>query len=259
LMKKILIYNWKMAPGSLKEAASLFKRTQIYADKTRTNAEIVIAPPFVYLPLFADLGGPKRGFTRIKIAAQNVFGGVGSAYTGEISPKMLKNLGVEYVIIGHSERRKYLNETDEMINGKVLAALKAGLKVVLCIGEPKRELRIKNYELRMKIAKNYIRKQLTKDLKGIHNSLIVAYEPVWAIGAGKPCYPKDAAEMIKFIKRFLSVKYQASSVKVLYGGSVDSKNIKNFVKYPEIDGVLVGGASFKKDEVEKIIMSSEKV
>ena len=253
-MKKIIIFNWKMYPSSLKEAKELFNSIL----KQIKNLEIVVAAPFIYLSEFVGLINK----TKIKLGAQDVFYKDEGAYTGEISPTMLKNLGVEYIIIGHSERRKYLDETDEMINKKVSAALKTGLKVVLCVGEPSRATSGKRQETNR--AKNYVKRQLEKDLKGVKNmsyvsgplSLIIVYEPVWAIstsGTGKICQPKDALKMIKFIKKFLSVKCQVSSVKVLYGGSVDSKNIKNFVKYSEIDGALVGGASLKIKEVKKII------
>jgi triosephosphate isomerase len=240
-MKKIIIFNWKMNVADF-----------IRVDKNN-KIKIVICPPFTHLEKVKNSLSSK-----IKLGAQNCFYENEGAYTGEISPTMLKNLGVEYVIIGHSERRRYLDETDEMINKKVLAALKAGLKVVLCIGE---DLAVRKRGPRA--VKNYVKNQLEKDLKGIkslvisHKSLVrnlvIAYEPVWAIGTGNPCCPEDALEMIKFIKKFLSVKCQVSNVKVLYGGSVNGKNIKNFVKYPEIDGALVGGASLKIKEVKKII------
>ncbi|MEK7194034.1 MAG: triose-phosphate isomerase [Patescibacteria group bacterium] len=263
-MGKLIIFNWKMNPTSLKEARQIFDATKNSKLKTE-DLELIICPPFVYLPEIVGLIYK----TKIKLGAQDVFwenpptgGGV---YTGEISAKMLKNLGVEYVIIGHSERRKYLGETDEMINKKVLAALRAGLKVVLCVGEPTRaharELRIKNAELRK--AKNYVKNQLEKDLKNskflilnskLRNHLVIAYEPIWAIGAKYPDTPQDAVEMIRFIKKFLISHFSfLISPKVLYGGSVNGKNIKNFIQLKEIDGVLVGGASVKKDEVRNII------
>jgi len=261
-MKKLIIFNWKMAPASLNQARTYTDLTQTYADKAGADTEIVIAPPLVYLndlklktPAFAKASAGKQN---LKLCAQDVFWENFGAYTGEISPVMLRKLGVEYVIIGHSERRQYLNETDEMINKKVLAALKAGLKVILCVGEEKRELGIKNYELRG--AKNFVKKQLEKDLENIHNSLfkihnslIVTYEPIWAIGTGNPCHPKDALEMIKFIKSILNSLFKIHNSKVLYGGSVDSKNIESFIKYQEIDGALVGGASLKPKEVRSII------
>ncbi len=140
-MKKLLIFNWKMAPQSLSEAKRLWTN---YKRPTTNNGEnkkeIVVAPPSVYLSSLSSVVGRKSS---IKLGAQDVFYENSGAYTGEISPKMLKNLGVEYVIIGHSERRKYLGETDEMINKKVLAVLKAGLKIILCVGEPTRSIKYK--------------------------------------------------------------------------------------------------------------------
>ncbi len=240
-----------MNPPSLKEATSLFKQTRIHVDRKQINADIVVVPPFVY-PTKLKIKNLK-----LKIGAQNVFWADKGAYTGEISPIMLKNLGVKYVIIGHSERRKYLNETDEMINKKVLAALKAGLKVVLCVGED-----FKIHKKGEKSVKNFVKKQLEKDLKNfkflilnskLRNHLVIAYEPVWAIGTGNYCQPKDALEMIKFIKNFLITHYSILHSRVLYGGSVNSKNIESFVRYKEIDGALVGGTSLKIKEVKEIV------
>jgi triosephosphate isomerase len=225
-MNKIIIANWKMNVSNLTDWSNL---------KKPEGVEIVICPPFTHIEKLAKFLKENN----VKLGAQNCFYEQKGAYTGEISPIMLKNLGVEYVIIGHSERRNYLKETDEMINKKVLAALKAGLKIVLCVGE--------TLEQREKgLVKEVIENQLEKDLKVIQDSFIVAYEPVWAIGTGNYCQPEDALEMIKFIKNIVNFK-------VIYGGSVDSKNIAGYVKYPEIDGALVGGASLKIDEFKKII------
>lgn len=239
-----------MAPDSLKKAKKLFPDYRLRTTDYGKNLEIVIAPPFVYLPLIADLRGSKLGFTRIAIGAQDVFYENSGAYTGEISASMLKNFGVEYVLVGHSERRKYLNETDEMINKKVLMALKAGLKVVLCIGE---DLSIRRRG--KKAVEKFIKIQLEKGLKNskLRNHLVIAYEPVWAINTGHSDTPQDAVEMIKFIKKTLLAKPYALNPKVLYGGSVDSKNIGNFLKRPEINGALVGHASLKAGEVKKIL------
>lgn len=240
-----------MNPSSLREARTLAELTQNYAEKNKPNADMVIAAPFVYLNNLKS---------KIKLAAQNAFWEEKGAFTGEISPLMLKNLGVRYVIIGHSERRKYLCETDEIINKKIKAALSAGLKVILCVGEPQKS--IKYQVVSIKKAKNFVKEQLKKALKGMAISyklkaenLIIAYEPVWAIGTGRACPPKDALEMIKFIKNILKAKSYKLKAKVLYGGSVDSKNIKDFLQYREIDGALVGGASLKPQEVRKIIKS----
>lgn len=250
-MKKIIAFNWKMNPQSLNEAKKLFAAMQINTDKKQINADIIICPPFIYLNELKNLKTGNK-----KLGAQNVFLENGGHYTGEISPKMLKNLGVEYVIIGHSERRQILNETDEMINKKVLATLKAGLKIILCVGES-----LKILKKGKKAVENFIKSQLQKDLKGIKGlieNLTIAYEPVWAIGTGNYCQPKDAIEMIKFIKQTLMASGYTLNPKILYGGSIDGKNIKNFLQYNEIDGFLVGGASLKNKEVKKIIYEVEK-
>ena len=246
-----------MAPPSLQEAKKLFGETAKI--KNLNDTEIVVAAPFIYLELLINLSKKSK----IKLAAQDVLWENppvgGGAYTGEISPNMLKNLGVEYVIIGHSERRQNLKETDEMINKKIIASVKAGLKVILCVGEPKRNS--------IKQAKNYIKKQLEKDLKGIPNNyklktnqLIIAYEPVWAISTNKnakPDTPENALQMTKFIKNFLKPKTYNLKPKVIYGGSVSSKNIEGFLRHEEIEGALVGGASLTSDFV-KIIKIAQK-
>lgn len=263
-MKKIIALNWKMNPDSLAKAKELFSVVDSQMSKVKDSSDVVICPPFVYLEsLKAESSIPagRQEKLKVKLGAQDLFWETSGAYTGEVSPKMLKNMGVGYVIVGHSERRKYMNETDEIINKKVLAALKAGLKVILCVGELKRESRIKNKELRIKKAKDYVKNQLQKDLKKIHNSLfkihnslIVAYEPVWAIGTGKNCNPSDAAEMAEFIKNFLmAYDLRLKSVPILYGGSVTGSNINQFFDKKEINGVLVGGASVDKKEVNKIL------
>lgn len=244
--KKIIIFNWKMNLAD-----------SVESDNGNSNIEMVVCPPFTHIEKVKKLLPLK-----IKLGAQNCFWENSGAYTGEISPTMLKKLGVEYVIVGHSERRKYMGETDEMINKKVSSGLKAGLKVILCVGE---DLTIRKRG--QEATKGFVKKQLEKDLKNskflilnskLRNHLVIAYEPVWAISTnkdGRPDTPENALEMIKFIKNTLNSKFQIHNLKVLYGGSVNGKNIKSFVKYKEIDGALVGGASLKKDEVKKIINS----
>ncbi len=272
-MKKIIVFNWKMGPDSPQNANRLFNDylkilqstiPALPAGRYNLKSKIIICPPFVYIEPLLKILNLKSEILNLKLGAQNVFGENQGHYTGEISPKMLKKLGVEYVIIGHSERRQIFGETDEMINKKVLAALEAGLKVILCVGEPKRELGIKNYELGIKKAKKYIRKQLEKNLKNskflilnskLSNHLVIAYEPVWAIGTGHSDTPKDAVEMIKYIKRIIDLRFKVQDLRVLYGGSVNSKNIKNFLQYKEIDGFLVGSASLKPLEIKHIIKS----
>ena len=246
-MKKLIVFNWKSNPHN---AASAIKLAQLVEKSIpKKNApEVVIAPPFIFLE---DVG---KIIKKAELGSQDAFWGDVGSYTGEISWHQEKHLKVKYVIVGHSERRKYLGETDEMINKKIKAALKAGLKVILCVGE--------NLSIRRrgkKTVEDFIKSQLSKDLKGLSivkgqmSNVIVAYEPIWAIGAGHSDTPQDAVEMIKYIKEFSISNFQFSNIKVLYGGSVDGKNIKNFIQYKEIDGFLVGNASLKQKEFDRII------
>lgn len=258
MAKKLIVANWKMNPDSLKKAEELFESILSFKSYDAL-LNLVICPPFEYLePLIKH---PKNKKKVVKFGAQDVFYENKGAYTGEISPKMLKDLKVEYVIVGHSERRKFLNESDAIINKKVLAALKEGLKVILCVGE--------NSSVRgkgKKVVENYIRSQLEKDLKGLTNklmklkanNLIIAYEPIWAIGTGNNDTPKDAIEVISFIKE--QVFGNLSFVpKMLYGGSVNSKNINEFLQNNAIDGALVGNASVDKKEFSKLVENLKSV
>jgi triosephosphate isomerase len=240
-MNKLLVANWKLNPEKLSVAVKLAKAI----DKKC----VVICPPF---PFLAAVG---KVLKYAKLGAQDVFWEDKGAYTGEVSPMMLKDLGVKYVIIGHSERRRWLQETDEMIGKKVAAVLRVGLKVILCVGEP--------WSIRKKglaAAKSFVRKQLKEDLRGLPlgtrrqaSDVTIAYEPVWAIGTGRSDKPAETVEMAKFIKQFLHSTFYILNSRILYGGSVDSKNVGNFIKYREVDGALVGGASLKADEFKEII------
>lgn len=239
-MKKLIVANWKSNPASFREAIKLAKASDF--------KPVVLAPPYVYLQTISWI------LKKATLGAQDVFWEVNGPYTGEITPTQLKNLKVKYVIVGHSERRRHLKETDAMINLKVKAARKAGLKVILCVGE--------DWLTRRKgitAAKKYIANQLKKDLAGIRNSklrtrnLVIAYEPLWAIGTGKADKPKDSIAIISYIKESLATYYKLPTTKVLYGGSVNSKNAVGFLKPEEIDGALVGGASLKPKEFKSII------
>ncbi|MDD2909298.1 MAG: triose-phosphate isomerase [Candidatus Pacebacteria bacterium] len=215
-MKKIIVGNFKMNPLSKKKAEELFKVFDI-----KTKHLIILCPPFTYL---------QKGNNYI-LGAQNCFYKNEGAYTGEISPKMLKDLGCKYVIIGHSERREIFKEDNECINLKIKICLENKLKPILCIGE--------------KLGGD--RKQVLRaQLKGINNkNIIIAYEPVWAIGTGKACGLEDILSSYNLIKKI------AKENKVLYGGSVNSSNAKEIINIT--DGVLVGGASINKKEFLKII------
>ena len=248
-MKKLIIFNWKLNPQRYSEAEKIAKAASFLARKTK-KTEIIICPPFVYLLKLSSL---ISHLSLLKLGAQDVFWEEEGAYTGEISPAMLKQAKIDYVIVGHSERRHYLKETDEMINKKVISALKSGLKVILCVGE---DLKIRRRG--KKAVMNFIKNQLEKDLIDIENlkfkieNLVVAYEPIWAIGTGIPATPEDALEIIKFIKSLLVTRWSLVAP-VLYGGSVNGKNIESFLKYKEINGALVGGASLNPKQFNKII------
>ncbi len=252
-MRKLIVANWKMNPATESAAEKLAKASD--------DKNVVVCPPFVYLEEV------KEELKRAKLGAQDVFWSnppQGGAFTGEVSARILKNAGAEYVIIGHSERRKWQKETDEVVNKKLKAVIAAGLTPILCVGEPKRATRDRRQGL--KAAKNFIKLQLAKDLKGIPvshvaspMSLIIAYEPIWAIGTGKPDKPAEAAAMINNIKLILDSRFKIQDSRVLYGGSVTSKNIAELMRYNEIDGVLVGGASLKAAEFKKIIKIAKNV
>ena len=218
-----------MNPSIKKEAEQLFKDVFRVIKKTKT-VDVLIAAPFVWWPFLK----------KAKLCAQNCFWEEKGPYTGEISPKMIKDLGVEYVIIGHSERRNKFGETDEMINKKIKAALSAELIPILCVGEKKGE-----------DAEEVIGRQLREDLDGIENcksgieNLIIAYEPVWAIGTGDFCESCDAEKVLNFIKS----KYNNQ---IIYGGSVNGENSKGYIDVG-FNGLLPGGASLKADEFIKII------
>lgn len=269
-MKKFIVLNWKMAPASSREAEKIFNLAQ-KGESNSSNGqikktEIVAAPPFVYLSELIKSSAKSAG--GLHFAAQDVFWEnpkKGGAFTGEISPQMLKNLGAEYVIIGHSERRRILAETDAMINKKVSAALNSGLKVILCIGELFRNL--KNQSKGLREAKEFVFAQIKNDLKNLKSltsrlksdNFIIAYEPVWAIGTGNNDTPQNAVEMAEFIKKSLVTNgYLLKYPPVLYGGSVNSRNISVFIGQPEIDGVLIGRSSVEKKELANIFKQINK-
>jgi triosephosphate isomerase len=234
-MKNLIVANWKMNPASQKEAENIFKG--IKKGIKGADADIVICPPFIYL---AQLKG-------LALGGQNMFYEDKGAFTGEISAQMLKSSGVEYVIIGHSERRKYIGETDEIINKKIKKALETGLKVIFCVGETAEE--------RDAGKKNEVlEKQIKQGLDGIDNleNINIAYEPVWAIGTGNNCSVDEAKKAFDFIRKFVKPK-----TKILYGGSVKSENSGSYIKEAGANGLLVGGASLIAEEFIKIVKSAE--
>lgn len=242
--------NWKMNT-TVDEAVRLVVNMKPELQKYN-NVEKAVCPPFVSLTTVKDL----LNDSTIKLGAQNLYYQEKGAYTGEISPLMLAGL-CEYVIIGHSERRQYFQETGELINKKVLAALKAGLKPILCIGEQLAENETGQTE-------NVIREQLTSALMGVQQTpgLVIAYEPVWAIGTGRAATGAQANATISFIRQKLADKYDsnyAGATRILYGGSVTPDNTKEIMNQPEIDGGLVGGASLKADQFTSIIKQTAEI
>ncbi len=235
-MRKLLIGgNWKMNKGIEDTAkfAGVVKEKKISTE----GVDVFIAPPFTSLP---EAVRSFRG-AGISVGAQNIFWEDSGAYTGEISSDFLKELGVEWVIIGHSERRSYFGETNAGVRKKVEKALQKGLKVVICIGETEEEREEDK-------AKDVVDKQIEEGLLGIEyesTNLAVAYEPVWAIGTGKTPHPEDAEEMHSIIREKLGEK--GDEIRIMYGGSVKPHNIKDFICQKDIDGALIGGASLDAD------------
>ncbi|HHY76380.1 MAG TPA: triose-phosphate isomerase [Firmicutes bacterium] len=216
--------------------------------------EILICPPFTSLPALSSLVASYP----IRTGAQDVFWETKGAFTGEISPTMLKDLGCRYVIVGHSERRHIMGETGEMVAKKVRAALDAGLRPILCVGETLAE-REKGEAL--KVNSEMTSAGLAKVNKEEISQVVVAYEPVWAIGTGKEARPEDAAEVIREIRGAIDSLFgrgASEDVRVLYGGSVKAANIRSFMNREEIDGALVGGASLDPHEFARLVFEVSK-
>lgn len=235
--------NWKMNT-TVAEATALVSEMLPELDRI-DNVDKVICPPFVSLAAISEL---LKG-SSVKLGAQNLYFEEKGAYTGEISPLMLAEL-CQLVIIGHSERRQYFNETVELVDKKVQAALKVGLKPILCVGETLKENESGKTEA-------VLTKQLSLTASQAYSAgLVLAYEPIWAIGTGKAATGKQANRTIGFIRQHISQQHGqeiARAVRILYGGSVTAANIAEFIEQPEIDGALVGGASLKAGEFLSIV------
>ena len=250
MRRKVIAGNWKMnmLPNEAIEYIEAF--APLVKD---SKSEVILCVP--YTDLFYCLMNAQG--TNIKIGAQNMHFEEKGAYTGEVSGKMLKSIGVEYVIIGHSERREYFNETDETVNKKIKTAFENELKPIVCVGE-KLEQREQGK------AEEIVTNQIKLDLEGLTKeqvkNTIIAYEPIWAIGTGKTATSEDANNMIKTIRKQISELFGndvAEEVIIQYGGSVKSSNAKELFTTSDIDGGLVGGASLKPDEFSKIVNYDE--
>lgn len=243
MRRKVIAGNWKMnvLPGEALEFVN--NLAPIVKD---TKNEVIICVPFT--DLFYTLLAVQE--TNIHVGAQNMHWKESGAYTGEISPDMLKCINVEYVMIGHSERRQYFNETDETVNLKVKSALEHGLKPIVCVGESLEQKEAGNTE-------EIITSQVAKALEGLTlddlSNTIIAYEPIWAIGTGKTATAEDANNSIKAIRNKIKELFNTDDVTILYGGSVKPENAKELFSMSDIDGGLVGGASIKAETFGKIV------
>ncbi len=248
--KKIVIGNWKMNPLTSKEAEKLFSGVVKLVSKIK-KTEIVACPPVLYIEKLKNLS------KKISLGAQNTFWEEYGAFTGEISPEMLYGLGVKYVILGHSERRA-LGEDNSQVNKKIRAALGTGLIPIFCLGEKERD---ENHEYL-----NFVKKQIEEGLASISkdfvSKIIIAYEPVWAISSTlnrKNATPDDSREMIVFIRKILSDKFGKSALdmRIIYGGSVSSKDALGFLQEGGADGLLVGKNSLDAKKFVEIINITE--
>jgi len=246
MRKPMIAGNWKMN-GNKSLASDMI--TSLKEESVKTDVEIVVCCPYTLLALGSDLCQDSP----LKLGAQNLHWEDNGAYTGEISAEMLLECNVDYVIIGHSERREYFNETDNTVNKKVIKALNSGIKPILCVGETLNE---------KDSGKTFskVKGQVVAALKDIDfnniASVTIAYEPIWAIGTGRTPTSKEANEVISFIRKTISDEFGeeiSEELRILYGGSVNSSNATDFLNEEDIDGALVGGASLKKEEFIAIV------
>ena len=244
MRKAIIAGNWKMNNTAAQGVELVEALKPLVAD---AECDVVVCVPFTDIPAVSKaLAG-----SNIRLGAQNVHFAEKGAYTGEISADMLKEYGVEYVIIGHSERRQYFGETDETVNKRMHAALAAGLIPIVCIGESLEERETGKTEAVLDV-------QIREGLKGLDDvsKIVIAYEPVWAIGTGKTATAEQANETIGFIRKTLAEVFCpvcAEKVRIQYGGSMNAKNCKELMAMPEIDGGLIGGASLKAEDFSVIV------
>jgi triosephosphate isomerase len=249
MRKKIVAGNWKMNMN-LEEGLSFAKTINQYFDeKPSQKAEVILCTPYIHLNGVSEI--VKKG--RVALGAQNCSSEASGAFTGEISAGMIKSTGVQYVIIGHSERRTYYHENDTLLNKKTLLALDNGLKVIFCCGEVREERESGRHH-------DVVRRQLQDGLFSLSGSemsrIVIAYEPVWAIGTGLTATPEQAQEMHHYIRGLVMEKYGrdiAEDLTILYGGSCKPSNAAEIFSKPDVDGGLIGGASLKKEDFVAIV------
>ncbi len=252
MRKKVVAGNWKMN-NDINSSVTLINEIKKGLNEKNLNVEVIICPPFTSL----ETANVLIKDTPIKLGAQNMYFETSGAFTGEISPLMLKSVGCEYVILGHSERRTIFLESNQLINKKIKSAVSNGLKPIFCIGETLQER--ENGET-FKVVETQIREGLADLSENELKNLIIAYEPVWAIGTGRNATPEQAEEVHKFIRELITQIYSrefAEKLIIQYGGSVKPENSKDLMSQPDIDGALVGGACLKADSFIKIIESAQ--
>ena len=248
---KIIAGNWKMN-NDLNESKDLISKLLIKLKNLNINCEVVICPPFTSL---SEASAMIKGGT-IKLGAQNFHQEENGAFTGEVSAKMLLSTGCEFVIIGHSERRAIFMESDDLINKKIQRAIKNNLKPIFCVGELLEE---RENNITEQVIKTQVLKGLENFTVGDLKNLIIAYEPVWAIGTGKTATPQQAEEVHLFIRKLIENHFSkefAENLRILYGGSVKPDNSKDLLSQKNIDGALVGGACLNADSFLNIIKSA---
>ncbi|OGW36872.1 MAG: triose-phosphate isomerase [Nitrospirae bacterium RBG_13_39_12] len=243
MRKPFIAANWKMNK-TLSETQEFISKF-IPEVKDVSAVDIAIAPPFTSLALAAE----QLKNTNVMVASQDVFYEEKGAYTGEVSPVMLVDTGCKYVIIGHSERRQYFNETDDIVNKKIRAAKKTGLGIIFCIGESLEEREAgKTFDI--------LQREIEKGLEGIDpENMVIAYEPIWAIGTGKTASAEQAQEVHEYIRNKLNILYgkKSENLRIIYGGSVTPENIDLLMYCKDLDGALVGGASLKIESFTRIV------
>jgi len=251
MRKRIVAGNWKMNK-SLKEGIELATEINTHVEKLENHAiEVIVAPPFIHLSEISKIVNSNF----ISVAAQNCAAWPQGAYTGEVSAEMIRLIGVEYVILGHSERRKYFHEDGKMLNTKVKMALENMLKPIFCCGEVLEE---RESEIHFETVKMQLSEGLFNLPEEDFKEAVIAYEPVWAIGTGKTATPDQAQEMHRFIRLLVAEKYGgnvAEDTTILYGGSCKPSNARELFSNPDVDGGLIGGASLKTEDFLGIITS----
>jgi|SRR5690554_372140 len=248
MRKNIVAGNWKMN-NDIQQSYHLLE--EISSKKPKTDTEIIVAPSFVNLSLAVE----KLKGKSIKVAAQNAHQNESGAFTGEVSIPMLKSAGVETVILGHSERRAYFGETNSLLAEKINTALKYDFTVIYCFGE---DLSERKAEKHFDVVENQIKEALFHLKTENWKNIVLAYEPVWAIGTGETATPEQAQEIHAFVRQTIASQYGstvANQVSILYGGSVKPDNAKEIFANPDVDGGLIGGASLKADDFLKIVDS----